>query len=204
MQTVSQELIKRFQENEVTNLSNDFGKFILISLPNKNGNKILLTNNLSDFKMNVHEKHQGEEYNELYFYLPSYWDLEDIENPKMNWVFAWLEKLKNHVINKNTWFGNGHTIPCGKELKPLSETMLQNHFILANPIELNEELSPLIIEDKTIRFLAVIPIFEDEMDYKQGKGTAKLFKKFEQAKVTEKLDDYRKTVLKNRWNFFGK
>lgn len=204
MQTVSQELIKRFQENEVTNLSNDFGKFILISLPNKNGNKILLTNNLSDFKMNVHEKHQGEEYNELYFYLPSYWDLEDIENPKMNWVFAWLEKLKNHVINKNTWFGNGHTIPCGKELKPLSETMLQNHFILAYPIELNEEISPLIIEDKTIRFLAVIPIFEDEMDYKQGKGTAKLFKKFEQAKVTEKLDDYRKTVLKNRWNFFGK
>jgi hypothetical protein len=204
MKTVSKELIKRFKENEITNLSNDFGNFILISLPNKNGNKILMTSNLSEFRMNVHEKHAGEEYNELYFYLPSYWDLSDLKNSKMNWVFDWLEKLKNHVINKNTWFGNGHTIPCGKELKPLSETMLQNHFILANPIELNEELSPLIIEDKTIRFLAVIPIFEDEMDYKQGKGTAKLFKKFEQAKVTEKLDDYRKTVLKNRWNFFGK
>ena len=204
MQTVSKELIKRFKENEITNLSNDFGNFILISLPNKNGNKILMTSNLSEFRMNVHEKHAGEEYNELYFYLPSYWDLSDLGNPLINWVFIWLQKLKNHVIEKNTWFGNGHTLAANKELKPLSETMLQNHFILAHPIELKQELSPIGLPDKKIHFLAVIPIFEDEMDYKQGKGTAKLFKKFEQAKVTEKLDDYRKTVLKNRWNFFGK
>jgi hypothetical protein len=204
MQNVFTELQKRFSEKEISSISNEFGNFLLISPINRNGNKILLSTDLSDFKMNVHEKHAGEEYNELYFYLPSYWDLSDLKNSKMNWVFEWLEKLKNHVINKNTWFGNGHTIPCGKELKPLSETMLQNHFILASPIELNVELSAITIDDKTIHFLAVIPIFEDEMDYKQGKGTAKLFRKFELAKVTEKLDDYRKTVLKNRWNFFGK
>jgi hypothetical protein len=82
--------------------------------------------------------------------------------------------------------------------------MLQNHFILAHPIDLKKELSPILSEEKIIRFLAVVPIFEDEMDFKQGKGTAKLFKKFEQAKVTEKLDEFRNTVLRTRWNFFGK
>ncbi len=87
---------------------------------------------------------------------------------------------------------------------PLSEKMLQNHFMLAQPIELRTELSPILIQGKTINFLAVIPIFEDEMDYKQGKGTLKLLKKFDQANVTEKLDEFRKTVLRTRWNFFSK
>lgn len=204
MQNVFTELQKRFSEKEISPIANEFGNFILISPTNKNGNKILMTADLSNFKMNVHEKHIGEEYNELYFYLPSYWDITDLENPLMNWVFIWLQKLKNHVIEKNTWFGNGHTLSTSKNLMPLSETMKQNHFILAHPLELKEDLAPIILSDKKIHFLSVIPIFEDEMDYKQGKGTAKLLKKFEQAKVTEKLDDYRKTVLKNRWDFFAK
>ena len=204
MQNFLTQLLARFSTDEISTIQNQFGFFILITPKNKNGNKILIATGLSEFQMNVHEKHIGEEFNELYFYLPSYWDLNDIENSSMNWVFIWLEKLKNHVISKNSWFGNGHTIATGKPLVPLSDKMLQNHFILAHPMELSNELAPIKLVNKTIHFLAVIPIFEDEMDYKQGKGTAKLFKKFAQANVTEKLDEFRKTVLRNRWNFFGK
>ena len=204
MQELITQLNSRFSADEISSLHNKFGQFTLITPKNNNGNKILLTTGLSEFKMNVHEKHIGEEFNELYFYLPSYWDLNDLENPLMNWIYRWLEKLKNHVISRNSWFGNGHTIATGKPLVQLSEKMLQNHFIIARPLELARELAPIKLEQKTIHFLAVIPIFEDEMDYKQGKGTAKLFKKFEQANVTEKLDEFRKTVLRTRWNFFGK
>lgn len=203
MQYLLEELSRRFG-CEILKISNEFGEFLLIAPPSRNGNKILMTTGLSDFKMNVHEKHIGEEFNELYFYLPSYWNVDDLNNCNMNWVFIWLEKLKMHVIEKNTWFGNGHTLATGKPLLPLSEKMLQNHFILAQPIEFRTELSLILIQDKPINFLAVIPIFEDEMDYKQGKGTLKLLKKFEQANVTEKLDEFRKTVLRTRWNFLGK
>jgi hypothetical protein len=203
MQYLLEELSRRFS-SEILKISNEFGEFLLIAPSSKNGNKILMTTRLSDFKMNVHEKHIGEEFNELYFYLPSYWNVDDLNNRNMNWVFIWLEKLKMHVIEKNTWFGNGHTLATGKTLVPLSEKMLQNHFILAQPIEFRTELSPILVQDKQINFLAVIPIFEDEMDYKQGKGTLKLLKKFEQANVTEKLDEFRKTVLRTRWNFLGK
>jgi hypothetical protein len=154
-----------------------------------------MTTGLSDFQMKVHEKH---------FLIPSYWDLADEADVNMNWVFDWLTKLKNYVMKNDTWLGHGHTLPSGKDMPQISPNMKQNHFMLSDPIELTEELAPIKLADKSIGFLALIPIFADEMDYKQGKGTAKLFKKFEQAKVTEKLDDYRKTVLKNRWNFFGK
>ena len=201
MQALKSNLSKRFGES-IQPLKNSFGEFLFVKL--KNGSSILLTTGLSDFKMPVHEKHIGKEYAELYFYLPSYWELEDSENPKFSWVFSWLERLKNYVINNNTWFGHGHTMPCGKEMKSLSESMLQNHFILSDPIDLETELSPMIEEEKTIHFLAIIPIFPDEMDFKQGTGTFKLMEKFRQYNITEKLDDYRKTILKTRWNIMGR
>lgn len=201
MQVVKSILFKRFGES-IQQLKNPFGEFFLVKL--KNGSSILISSGLSDFKMPAHEKHIGKEHAELYFYLPSYWDLEDIENLKFSWVFYWIERLKNYVIKNNAWFGHGHTMPCGKEMKSLSESMLQNHFILSDPVDLKVELSPIIEEEKTIHFLAIIPIFPDEMDYKQGKGTFKLMEKLRQYAITEKLDDYRKTVLKTRWNIMGR
>ena len=163
-----------------------------------------MTSDFSTFKMKVHEKHVGEEFAELYFYLPNYWVINDLDNPNMNWVFPWLKRIKEYVQNNNTWLGHGHTMPCGKEMNSLSSTMTQNHFIISKPIAWEKHLQPLVVEEKTIFFLAVIPLFPDEMDYKQGKGTAKLFDKFRHQGVTEKLDDYRKSVLKSKWKFFGK
>ena len=163
-----------------------------------------MTTGLSDFEMKVHEKHAGEEWKELYILIPSYWDLADEADVNMNWVFDWLTKLKNYVITNETWLGHGHTLPTGKEMQQISPNMRQNHFMLSDPIELAEELAPIQVGDKSIGFLALIPIFADEMDYKQGKGTAKLFAKFALQNITEKLDNYRSTVLKTRWNFFAK
>jgi hypothetical protein len=50
-----------------------------------------------------------------------------------------------------------------------------------------------------VQFLAIIPIFPDEMDYKQGKGTLKLMRKFLSNGITEILDDFRGTVLRSKW-----
>jgi hypothetical protein len=73
---------------------------------------------------------------------------------------------------------------------------------LTEPILLADQLTPLRLGDRTIYFLAVIPVFKDEMDYKQARGTFKLLQKFNAAGVTEKLDDYRPSSLKGKWRFF--
>ena len=117
----------------------------------------------------------------------------------MNWVLDWIQRMSKYVIEKHSWFGKGHTIPCEKPFKALSPTMKANHFFLNDPMLLKEELVPLTIGEKNIRFLGIIPIFEDEMDYKSGKGTFKLILKLEGHGVTEKLDDYRGTVLRSKW-----
>ena len=203
MQQFVQALKARFGDSNVSSIHHDLGTFLLIKSVDFSGT-ILMTSDFSTFKMNVHEKHIGEEFAELYFYLPNYWVINDLDNPTMNWVFPWLKRIKAYVQNNNTWLGHGHTMPCGKEMNSLSSTMTQNHFIVSKPIACEKYLQPIVIESKTIFFLAIIPLFPDEMDYKQGKGTAKLFDKFRHQGVTEKLDDYRKSVLKSKWKFFGK
>jgi hypothetical protein len=151
--------------------------------------------------MPVHEKEKGKEFNELCFCLPGYWDWEDRSNPNTSWVFHWIQRLAKYVQENETWFGHGHTMPCGKEMQSLSSTMKQNHFILVNPMLLEKEMAPVKSNGKEINFLFIVPIFGDEMDYKQGKGTQKLLAKFINKGITEELDDFRGNALKRRWIF---
>jgi hypothetical protein len=204
MTDLAKELIHRFGEKNVreVTVSEDEMPLLRIDLNILNNSySVLMTNGLSDIFMSVPEPEKGKEHNELYFCLPSYWDLDAIENPNMNWVFYWIQRLCRHIKEKNSWFGPGHTMACGVPFQNLSELMKCNHFFLNNPMLLKEELVPASINGKTIYFLAIIPIFEDEMDYKQGKGTQKLIKKLEGNGISEKLDDFRCTVLRSKWRF---
>ena len=196
-------LKSRFGDHRVIEVPSSDGGFplLMLDLELKSPVTVLMTNGLSNFTMPVHEKHQDKAHIELYFCLPSYWNFDDLNDPNANWIYFWIRRLASFVIEKNTWFGHGHTMSCGSEMKSLSATMKQNHFFLSDPILLERELSPLNVGDKTVHFLCIIPIFPDEMDYKQGKGTFKFQQKLIQHGITEKLDDYRGTVLRSKWRF---
>jgi hypothetical protein len=179
-------------------------QFILIEIQKRSKINVLMTNGLSNFEMNVPEKHQNSKNIELYFCLPSYWDFENQEDENLNWVFPTLFRYHQHILSKNTWFGVGHTIPFSNPLKAISTSMKQSYFFVNEPIFLKDEMTALTIGEKNVHFLALIPIFEDELDYKMGKGTYKFQKKLHAQNVSELLDDYRATVLKSKWRFFGK
>ena len=208
MTELEHKLIERFGEHRVSTLATNEGEMplLLLDLEPIQGRSgqvtVVMTNGLSNYTMPVPEKLSDRAHNELYFCLPSYWEWEDMTNPNMNWVFSWIQHLAAYVREKTSWFGHGHTMPCGKDMQALSATMQQNHFFLTDPILLEEELKPVEVSNKIIHFLAIVPIFPDEMDYKQGKGTLKLTQKLIQHNVNEKLDDYRSTVLKSKWRFF--
>jgi len=190
--------------NKVELIENQWGRFLLFDSIQSPGTKVLSTIGLSLYEMPVHEKHKGEEHCELYFQLPSYWNLKATENPNFNWVFYWLNRLKHFVIEHHTWFAHGHTMPCGKDKKPLSETMQQNAFLLTRPIELHMDLAPFQVEETLVHFLAILPLYSDELDYKMAKGTVKMMEKFKHVQVTEKLDDFRKSVVRSKWSLFRK
>ncbi|MDX2359438.1 MAG: suppressor of fused domain protein [Crocinitomicaceae bacterium] len=201
MSELKESLISRLGEHRVLEAPTQEGEIplLILDLELKSPVTVIVTNGLSDYRMPVPEKLVGKEHNELYFCLPNYWEWEDAANPNMNWVFPWIQRLAKFVVEKETWFGHGHTMPCGKEELALSNSMQQNHFLLSDPILLEQELAPIDLEDKTIHFLGIIPVFKDEFQYKQSRGTFKLLTKFMNKGVTEKLDDFRYSVNINKW-----
>lgn len=198
-------LIKRFGDHRVKTIQNPLHPeqgLVLLFLELDVPVTVIMTTGLSAYKMPVLESWIGREWNEIYFCLPSHWDFETTDNPNYAWVYEWLFKLETFVKDKNTWFGPGHSIPTAKPEVAISEIMAQEYFILMDPILLETELAPVSIEGNTIHFLSVVPIFGDELDYKMGKGTVKFRRKFIQRKNTEKLDEYRKSMLNTRMKFF--
>lgn len=163
---------------------------------------VVMTASLSNYEMPVSEKWKGREFNELFVCLPSYWDLNDLQNINSNWVYEWLFKLERFVLEKQSWFGPGHTIPCGNPPVAISHLLKQEFFIFLDPIFLESEMKPITVAGKNIHFLAIVPIFGDELDYKMGKGTQKFIRKFIQRKNDERIEEYRKSILSSRMIFF--
>lgn len=160
-----------------------------------------MTDGLSNYTMPVPEKHQDENFAELYFCMPSYWDL-DSSDEKFVWPKLWLQKLGQHLLTKQTWFGHGHTIQCYPDFRSLSASMKSNHFMMVHPILLADVLKDISLDRKKITPLGVLPIFGDEMDYKQAKGTLKLLKRLLNKNLDEKLDDFRESTMTGRMRLF--
>ncbi len=163
---------------------------------------VIMTYGLSNYAMEVPEKFAGRNFNEIYFCLPSYWDWKDLSNEKFAWPFEWLQKLSKHLIDKETWYGPGHTFANGNPPQALSSTMKQNHLLLVDPILLEDHLQPLETSEKSVHFLGVTPIFENEFDFKMAKGYYKFIRKYRGANATELVDDFRESILKKRFRFF--
>ncbi|MFN5032685.1 MAG: hypothetical protein ACK5FX_10745, partial [Flavobacteriia bacterium] len=78
-----QALSDRFGEHRVSlfSIEDDSMPLLMLDLELKSPVTILMTNGLSNYQMPVPEKMAGREYNELYFCLPSYWNIEDLDHP---------------------------------------------------------------------------------------------------------------------------
>lgn len=159
---------------------------------------VLMTSTLSEYKMPVSEKWKGREYNEIFFAMPAYWDLDDKGNASLQALYDWIFRLEKFVKEKNTWFGPGHSIPCGNPSTAISPLLKQDNFIFINPMFLEDLFQPLILTDKVVHLLATVPVFSDELEYKMSKGTHKFVRRFYQKKHDERIDEFRHSFMRSR------
>lgn len=211
MSAVKLALQNHFGEQRVVEIPGQEGDFPLLAINiEAKGEQVtlIMTNGLSEKTMVVPEKVKDRKHIELFFALPSYWDWDELDNPNRNWIFTWIQKLSKHFMENDTWYGYGHTFSNRlktndkSEYQPLSSTMKQEHLILLDPIELDYELQKMTIDGKEVYFLAIVPIYSDELDYKQAQSARKLVKKMMNSRVSEILDDFRGSVLRAKWRLF--
>lgn len=156
--------------------------------------KVLHTEGLSGTPQLVPAEAEKHKQIELMFCLPDYWDLS-----VQPWPIIWLEKIAQIPSKFNTWLGPGDTIPAGKPPKALAVNIAANHFILSEPDVLKEFLTHNGNKQSEISVLSVIPIFQQELDFKlRNSGTA-LLMRLAEKRVTDEVDIYRKSVCRKRF-----
>jgi hypothetical protein len=158
--------------------------------------KLLMTCGLSAHQMNMPDHLKSQKSCEIYFCVPSYWELLNDLNSEGNWVINWLKLIVNYIKLNDTWVGAGHTLKCGADKLPLSPTMKQEYFVFSTPILLIDEFTEIKKMKGDINFFSIIPLFEKEFHYKQRRGIKKFHKKMIAVGMSEKLDEFRFSLIK--------
>lgn len=100
---------------------------------------------------------------EVLITLPPDWDIQN-DDEKWYWPIRWLKILARLPGDYNTWLGYGHTVPNGE---PFAENTELSGMMVTMPFYFGNEASSCILPNgKQVNFYQIIPLYEDEMNYK--------------------------------------
>ncbi|MBN1262877.1 MAG: suppressor of fused domain protein [Candidatus Pacebacteria bacterium] len=163
----------------------------------------LVTAGMSLLPMNVPPGLESHRFAELLICLPASWPLskEAFKKEANYWPVRQLKMLARLPHVYRTFLYIGHTVPNGNPPKPLANNTRFDCLLLLPPILFPKEFSSLKInKDKTVHFYALIPLYPEETAFKLDQGTSKLFRKLDQARVTELVDINRPSLISKKNN----
>jgi Suppressor of fused protein (SUFU) len=150
----------------------------------------LFTTGMSDRPMTAPREVSDCRYAELLICLPPDWNLEqkDFDNEANFWPIRWLKILSRLPHQYNTWLFIGHTVPNGDPATSFADNTNLCCALLTTPALFDPDFLTLELKDRQIHFLALVPIYAEEMEFKMRKGVNSLLDRFADAGVTELLD----------------
>ena len=96
----------------------------------------------------------------------------------------------------DTWLWMGHTVPNGDPPEPFAPNTDLSAALLSHPVCFDDDVFAIVHakDDTKIYFLALIPLYREEMEFKLSKGMNALGELLDLAGVTEILDISRPNV----------
>lgn len=162
---------------------------------------LLITSGMSGLPMTAPEEAPELQYAELVMELPATWPLttEAFKDEDMYWPIRLLKTLARLPHEYDTWLGWGHTIPNGDPPEPYApNTKLSGALILA-PLVPPDEFQVMETNDEhgtVVNFYSVVPLYEEEMNYKLEYGTEALLNRFQLERIEGILDPSRQNVCR--------
>jgi Suppressor of fused protein (SUFU) len=163
---------------------------------------VLVTQGMSALSMTVPEGAEDQRFAELMFVLPRDWVMEGdaADEERWYWPMRTLKFVARLPHLHETWIGLGHTIPNGHPAEPYAEGTKLCCVMAGVPLGFGEgfwrcELAP----GKTVRLYTLLPLYEDEMQFKLEHGSEALFEKLDERHVEESVDVNRRSVLAKRF-----
>jgi hypothetical protein len=157
----------------------------------------LLTSGMSDVPMPVPRAMKNATLAEVCLCLPKEWPISQVDmkwaTPEFFWPIRVLKEIARYPHLSDTWLSYGHTVSRPEPLDPASRFA---RLVLMKPLTFPEGADQVKADDgRTIRYLALIPLLQDELAFKLECGTDALKNELKAAKVTEMLDPNRRTVI---------
>src|SRR5262245_19274320 len=165
----------------------------------------LVTSGMSDRPMltppDAPDEVRACQFAELMLCLPPDWPLDQKswENPRHYWPIYLLKMMARFPHEYQTWLWWGHTLPNGDPAEPYADNTKLCCALLLSPLLFDQKFSQLDVSpEKTIHFLSIVPLYQEEIDLKLDKGAEALCELFSKHKVTELLDVKRENVCQKR------
>jgi len=160
----------------------------------------LLTSGMSDLDMRVPEGLEDLALAEVCLCLPKEWPLamDDFgwREPRYFWPVAILQQVARYPHINQTWFSWGHTVGSVERPEPLRVETRFTGLMLVNPATFPEGADTVETKDgRAMHYLALIPLLEQEMKFKQKFDSDTLEEKLKEAGVTELLNSKRSSAV---------
>lgn len=138
----------------------------------------IVTMGAGAYQMEVPEGYNGPDRVEILFNLPKDWKINSSDE-KDYWPLRWLKVLARLSMNYNTWLGWGHTVPAGE---PFAENTMLSGVMLTEPYCVQDDTAFCKLPNgDQVAFWQVMPIYEEEMQYKLRNGAESLIEAFGDA-----------------------
>jgi len=181
---------------------------VLHVLPSARRNfHVLVTSGLSDRPMSAPRGSDDCRFAELYLCLPAAWPLrtQDLTDERNHWPIRLLQLLGRFPHAFDTWLWMYHTVPNFDPPKPYADNTRLCAAMLAPPISLPMDFASLKVSGLgPIHFFSVLPLHQDEIDFKIKNGGEPLMANlFKQGVIADIVDPARKSVIqKKRFGLF--
>ncbi|HEX2873264.1 MAG TPA: suppressor of fused domain protein [Polyangiaceae bacterium] len=163
---------------------------------------VLVTQGMSALPMTVPDGAEEHRFAELMVALPRDWVLDGdaADEERWYWPMRTLKFVARLPHLHDTWIGLGHTIPNGHPAEPYAEGTELCCVMSGPPLRFSDAMWKCqVAPGKTIRLYALLPLYEDEMNYKLEHGSDALFAKLDERSVDELFDVTRRSVLAKRF-----
>jgi hypothetical protein len=161
----------------------------------------LITSGMSDRPMSPPPDADDLLFAELMICLPPDWPLtkEAFKDENNYWPVRWLKMLARLPHEYETWLFTSHTVPNGDPAQPFADNTEMCCALLLDPVLFDDEFRTLAIDaHKAIHFLALVPLYFEEMECKLRDGYDALLRRLDRAGVNELLDVRRKNACRGK------
>jgi hypothetical protein len=179
-------------------VSEDIHLDVAIIEPNEKLDRyVLVTLGAGAYLMDTPEEVEEQNLSrmELLTVLPADWNVQGDED-KDYWPIGTLKAMARYPIGAETWLGYGHTVQFGSEEFP--ETGFAGYLVTMPHVGNQEDHYCTLPDGSDVNFYQLIPLHQDEMDYKIEHSCDALLQKFYDVYGSDydfAIDPKRKSLL---------